>query len=468
MEPGSQTALTVAQSRGNKLALAQLGHALRGISPNCWLRPALGLIICLMFEHWVGTPRLIAWFVLVAVGAAPLAAVTLLFNRRKPQPEEARSWTIAGAAAYALFALSWSSMGFFLWAPGSDLNHLVIMLLLACTVGGNSALVGAFMPFSVVAFATYGSALVLTPLLQGGSIYNGLSALAALFLAYLVLMARQVHRTAANMLSLREDKDDLIAELAAAKAQAETARERAVADNLAKSHFLADMGHDLRTPLNAILGFSEMIFTRTFKDPEKHYEYAELIHGSGQNLLSMINDILDLAKIEAGRFQLREAEIDLGHVIEDAIQTMSAKAEKAGCALTMEVEAGLPPVFADERALRQVLLNLLSNAIKFTPNGGCAMVFACAMPDGAVHFGVADTGVGVPDAIKPHLFENFRHGRREVVSGAKGAGLGLPIVHGLMAIHGGSVSLESTEGEGTRVTAVLPANRARSRLQAAS
>ena len=468
MEPESQPALTAAQLRGNKLVLAQLGHALRGISPNSWLRPALALIICLMFERWITAPRLITWFVLVAVCALPLTAAAVLFKRRTPGPEETQNWTIAATGAYALFALSWSSMGYFLWVPGNDLNHLVVMLLLACTVGGNSALVGAFLPFSVVAFATYGSVLVLTPLLQGGSIYNGLSALAALFLAYLVLMSRQVYRTATNMLSLREDKDDLIAELAAAKVQAEAARERAVADNIAKSHFLADMGHDLRTPLNAILGFSEMIFTRTFKDPEKHYEYAELIHGSGQNLLAMINDILDLAKIEAGRFQLREADIDLARVIEDAIQTMNSKAEAAGCALTMEVEAGLPPVFADERALRQVLLNLLSNAVKFTPKGGCAMVFACAMPDGAVHFGVADTGVGIPQDLQPHLFENFRHGRREVVSGAKGAGLGLPIVHGLMAMHGGSVSLESTEGEGTRVTAVLPAARARARLQAAS
>jgi two-component system cell cycle sensor histidine kinase PleC len=468
MEPASRSALTVAQLRGNKLALAQLGHALRGISPNSWLRPALALIICLMCEHWISVPRLVTWFLLTAIGALPLAVIAMLFQRRQPRPEEARGWTIAATGAYLLFALSWSSMGFFLWAPGNDLNHLVIMLLLACTVGGNSALVGAFMPFSVVAFATYGSALVLTPLLQGGSIYNGLSALAALFLAYLVLMSRQVYRTAANMLNLREDKDDLIAELAEAKAQAEAARERAVADNIAKSHFLADMGHDLRTPLNAILGFSEMIFTRTFKDPERHYEYAELIHGSGQNLLAMINDILDLAKIEAGRFQLREADIDLGRVIEDAIQAMTAKADAAGCALTMEVELGLPPVFADERAMRQVLINLLSNAVKFTPTGGGAMVFACTMPDGAVHFGVADTGVGIPESLQGHLFENFRHGRREVVSGAKGAGLGLPIVQGLMAIHGGSVSLESTEGEGTRVTAVLPATRIRARLQAAS
>src|SRR6202008_453220 len=142
------------------------------------------------------------------------------------------------------------------------------------------------------------------------------------------------------------------------------------AGSLAKSQFLANMSHELRTPLNAILGFSELISARAFSDVEKHYEYAGLIHGSGQHLLTLINDVLDLAKIEAGGFELREADVDLARLIDDAAALMAPRAQTGGCRLEVATARELPLVHADERALKQIVLNLLSNAIKFTPEGG--------------------------------------------------------------------------------------------------
>jgi two-component system cell cycle sensor histidine kinase PleC len=469
MEPGPQTALTAAQARTSALALAQLGQALGRLSADSRLRPLLAAALCLMFAHWVDSVRLAIWYALVLAGVLALIGATALFKKQNPPPQKARAWLIACTGAFVLFALSWSTMGYFLWVPGNSLNHVAVILLLACAMSGDGALAAASTPLSLAAFGCYGAAMVLTPQLQGGPLHTTLTLLTLPFLIYVAFVARQAHRTARNVLELRRDKDNLIAELARAKTQAETAREQAETANLAKAHFLADMGHELRTPLNAILGFSEMIFTRTFTDPEKHYEYAELIHGSGHTLLALINDILDLAKLETGRLQLRESEVDLAAMIEEEIRKIQPKADAEHCALTMEAAEDLPPVFADERALRQVLGNLLANAVKFSAQG-CVMAFAFRAGDGSVHFGVADTGIGIAAADQAHLFEHFGAGRSDIVKGAKGAGLGLPIVHGLVALHGGRVTLDSVEGEGTRVTAILPAARVRPRraVQAAS
>jgi two-component system cell cycle sensor histidine kinase PleC len=231
------------------------------------------------------------------------------------------------------------------------------------------------------------------------------------------------------------------------------------------------MSHELRTPLNAILGFSEMISSRVFAaNPEKHYEYAELIHGSGQHLLTLINDILDLAKIEAGGWTLHETEIDLGAAIGEACTMVRPRAQAAGCKLATDIHAGLPQLYCDERALKQVLLNLLSNAVKFTPRGGRVIAFARNTVDGGLCFGISDTGVGISREDQQRVFQNFGQGRHDIVLADKGTGLGLPIVKGLVEAHGGRVELESSVGEGTTVTVYLPPLRVRRRsaIQAAS
>jgi two-component system cell cycle sensor histidine kinase PleC len=290
-----------------------------------------------------------------------------------------------------------------------------------------------------------------------------------LFVFYLAYMSSQIYRTARDMLLLRNDKSDLILALALAKTESDVARERAEGASRAKSQFLANMSHELRTPLNAILGFSELISSRAFADDlGKHYEYAELIHGSGQHLLTLINDVLDLAKIEAGGFELREAEVDLARLIEETVRLMMPRAQSGGCFLGVDAARGLPLAFADERALKQILLNLLSNAIKFTQAGGWVSAFARVEPDGGIAFGVVDSGIGIASEDQARVFQSFGQGRHDVAITDKGTGLGLPIAQGLAQAHGATIALESATGAGTRVTVHLPRSRVRAKMKAAS
>jgi Amt family ammonium transporter len=212
--------------------------------------------------------------------------------------------------------------------------------------------------------------------------------------------------------------------------------------------------------MNAILGFSELIRNKAFGDAvDKYAEYAGVIHQSGQTLLGLINDMLDLAKIEGGKLSLRESDIDLGHLVTDAVEQHEIQAAEAQVTLSFRLARGLPPLRGDDRALRQILANLISNGLKFTPEGGCVTAFAQNEPDGRVAFGVEDTGVGMTMEEQAHAFERFGRGRHDVTTAARGSGLGLAIVKGFAEAHDADVALESAPGAGTRVTVYLPKDR---------
>jgi two-component system cell cycle sensor histidine kinase PleC len=298
---------------------------------------------------------------------------------------------------------------------------------------------------------------VALPLYEGGPIYNTLALVAFCYMLYMYYLSMQVHNTARSMLELRYDKNDLIAALERSKQESDTARLRAEAASRSKSEFLANMSHELRTPLNAIIGFSEMINSGGFA--HKTGEYSKLIHDSGHHLLTLINDILDLAKIEAGRMTLHEAELDLRVLIADCVTLIAARAQAGWITLHTEIPADCPKLLGDERALKQILLNLVSNAVKFTPPQGKVTVNADLQSDGSFAIAIVDTGMGIAEADQTRVFENFGQGRHDVVTADKGTGLGLPIVKGLVEAHGGRVTLQSAVGEGTRVTITMPATR---------
>lgn len=227
----------------------------------------------------------------------------------------------------------------------------------------------------------------------------------------------------------------------------------------AKSEFLAKMSHELRTPLNAINGFSEILMSGLIEG--RTGEYAGLIHRSGTLLLSLINDILDLSKIDAGKLELNEHDVDLEGVIEDCLALLKPKAQAGQVKLSLRLTPDLPKLWADERALRQVLLNLLSNAIKFTKAGGRVSIEAGVVDDGELSISVTDTGVGIAEEDQQRVFESFGQAQHDVAPEVQGTGLGLPIVQGLVEAHGGRVILDSTLHVGTRVTALFPAARVR-------
>ncbi|MBV9330064.1 MAG: HAMP domain-containing histidine kinase, partial [Alphaproteobacteria bacterium] len=184
-------------------------------------------------------------------------------------------------------------------------------------------------------------------------------------------------------------------------------------------------------------------------------------HGSGRHLLNLINDILDLAKIEAGSFILKDAELDLGSVIGDELALVGDQAQAAGVKLESRVDPAIPLVMADERAIRQIIKCLLSNAFRFTPSGGEITGFAERAEGHALAFGIADTGTGISEHDQATIFENFGQGRHDVATADRGVGLGLAIVKGLVEAHGGQIALQSTLGKGTRVKVFLPLARRR-------
>src|SRR6201996_6189673 len=449
-----------ARMRDQRLALDQLGLSLRNLRPNSFLMPSLAAVICIMFSKWAPLTRLLEWLGLITLASVPLAVVSFRFREVEASLKDARERIVITAGLYFLFSLSWALMAYFLWIPGNDLAQLIVIMLLACTLAGNSALVGACLPLLATCLVVYGAAIVLAALHVGGLIFNGIAVLAILYCGYIAYMAYQIHQTARSMLLLRYEKNDLISELASAKQESDAARDQALAANRAKSQFLANMSHELRTPMNAILGFSEMITSRVFDArPEKHYEYAGLIHNSGDHLLTLINDILDLAKIESGNWTLYETDVSLSALIADVCSMLGPRAAAAGSTLKSEIDPRLPHIRCDERAIKQVLLNLVSNAVKFTPQGGQIAVFAQYLTGGNVCFGVRDNGMGIAREDQARVFENFGQGRHDVATIDKGTGLGLPIVKGLVEAHGGLIALESELGEGTRVTITLPADR---------
>ncbi len=235
------------------------------------------------------------------------------------------------------------------------------------------------------------------------------------------------------------------------------ARDLSEEANRAKSRFLANMSHELRTPLNAIIGFSEVMTHEMFGPlgSTRYLEYSRLVHESGNHLLELINGILDMSKIEAGKFELSEEVFDLSAAAEAAVRFVKLPAERAGVALKTSIAPSANFIFADKRAVKQIIVNLLSNGVKFTPKGGSVTISAVA-DAASIEISVSDTGVGIPEKDLERLGKPFEQVEGEHVRKKEGTGLGLSLVKGLAAMHGGDARIESVLGEGTIVYVRLP------------
>ena len=283
---------------------------------------------------------------------------------------------------------------------------------------------------------------------------------------YFLLLAHRLYSSALATLQARAEKDMLIGELEQAKAISDEARNRAEAANISKSRFLAQMSHELRTPLNAILGFSEVMKGEVFgaHAVPAYKDYSNDIHTSGQHLLGLINEILDLSRIEAGRYELNEEAVPLVDVVQDCHHLLKLRAKNRGITIHESFEQDLPRVWADERAIRQICLNLLSNAIKFTPQGGEIWIKVGWTASGGQYFSVKDTGPGIPEDEIPVVLASFGQGSNAIKSAEQGAGLGLPIAKSLVDLHGGTFTLKSKLRVGTEVIIALPPERVMSAL----
>ena len=245
-------------------------------------------------------------------------------------------------------------------------------------------------------------------------------------------------------------------------------KERAELANRSKSEFLANMSHELRTPLNAIIGFSEILENELMGPlgAECYKEYAGNIKESGAHLLDIINDILDLSKIEAGKDLLLDEIIDLSRTIRSCMRLIGMRAENAKVTLIDQVSPTLPPMQADERKMKQILINLLSNAVKFTPEGGTVTLFAARAENGGIEIVVSDTGIGIAAEDIPKALLPFKQIDNSLSRKFNGTGLGLPLAENFTRMHGGTLTLESRVGEGTRVVLKFPASRVASQAAA--
>ncbi len=268
-----------------------------------------------------------------------------------------------------------------------------------------NAVIGNLVPTTLAIFA------VLRPAHFGDATFY-LTALACGMQIYFLVLANKLYQTTLNSLLFQAEKDQLITELEQARINSDLARRRSEEANLAKSRFLATMSHELRTPLNAILGFSEVMKGELFgtHNVPAYKEYSNDIHSSGEHLLMLINEILDLSRVEAGRYELREESISLANIVEDCRHLLTLRAKKRNITVTEAFEPQLPRMWADERAVRQVALNLLSNAIKFTPQGGAITIKVGWTAAGGQYFSVRDTGPGIPEDEIPVVMSSFGRG----------------------------------------------------------
>ena len=238
------------------------------------------------------------------------------------------------------------------------------------------------------------------------------------------------------------------------------AKDAAEFANRAKSEFLANMSHELRTPLNAVIGFSELLMSKHVGEVNsKQEEYLSDIRGSGRHLLSLINDILDLSKIEAGKVDLHEENFAPEEVSEIAARLVKERVREARLSLSVDVQRSLPELRADKRMLKQILLNLLSNSIKFTEPGGNVSLTVRVADGGGMAFKVADTGIGMTEIEIETAMSVFGQVEGSLSRSHDGTGLGLPLVKSLAELHGGSMRIDSTPGQGTAVHVWFPPSR---------
>src|SRR6185437_3965354 len=414
---------------------------------------------------WTGAVAAGTWTASVLVIHAVMVTKCRQFLDLPMSEVVARKWRVRFIALDLFYGLAWM---FILINPvGVDESSSTFMLFVMLLVVAVSSMLASSLPMAAFAATFPVTAAIALHFALLGTLRDYILAIMALTAqGYFAALAYRLYSTTLATLHARAEKDALIGELEQAKAISDEARRRAEAANIAKSRFLAQMSHELRTPLNAILGFSEVMKTEVFgaHAVPAYREYSSDIHNSGVHLLGLINEILDLSRIEAGRYELNEESISLAGIVEDCHHLLKLRGANRGITIHEMFEVDLPRLWADERAVRQICLNLLSNAIKFTPQGGEIWLRVGWTASGGQYMSVKDTGPGIPEEEIPVVLASFGQGSNSIKSAEQGAGLGLPIAKNLIDLHGGTFTLKSKLRIGTEVIVTFPPERVMSAL----
>ncbi len=432
----------------------------RAKTSSCIILSAYTLMVAASLTVWAAAVFAILWGS-VSVSALVLGALVAQRFNADANEENADRWRHRFIALELFQSIVWSSVFVIALTAYSDLLQYFLIVALLIYSGASSILASSV---RAAIYASLGPVLVAIGAIAFISTDVGALMLAALSIFAVIfhlVLALRTHETALATMGLGAEKDTLFGALEEANAKHDEARRRAEEANLAKSRFLATMSHELRTPLNAILGFSEVMKSELFGPHavDQYKEYSNDIHASGQHLLNIINEILDLSRIEAGRYELHEEAVDLAATVDDCRHMLDLRARGKSITVRSTLESGLPRLWADERAIRQITINLLANAIKFTPQGGEVMVKVGWTASGGQYIAIRDTGPGIPEEEIPTVLETFGRGSMAIKTAEQGTGLGLPIVKGLIDLHGGQFDLRSKLREGTEVIVIFPPGR---------
>ncbi|PSC05763.1 two-component sensor histidine kinase [Alsobacter soli] len=410
---------------------------------------------------WISPPLIVLWLALITTALSVGFLMVTRFRKAAPEEALAPAWRLRFTVADLIQGGAWAVLLVGLYRTDSS-SAQTFLLFLSLLITAVIAMLAANLPSAVFAGIGPLTVAILASLARNNSIeWITMAAVAMGGQLYFVILSNRLYSSTVATLEFRAEKDALIAELEQAKANSDEARRRAEEANIAKSHFLATMSHELRTPLNAIMGFSEVMKGELFGQHQvpAYREYSNDIYNSGKLLLDIINEILDLSRIEAGRYELKEEAVSLAHVVEDCRHMLQMRAKNRSISIREMIEPRLPKLWADERAIRQVALNLLSNAIKFTPSGGDVTIKVGWTSSGGQYLSVKDTGPGIPEEEIPIVLQSFGRGSLAIKTAEQGTGLGLPIVKGLMDMHGGQLILNSKLREGTEVIITFPPSR---------
>jgi two-component system cell cycle sensor histidine kinase PleC len=423
--------------------------------------PLLILLTSAAALIWIDAKSVIVWAAVALAAHVVVLAMCRHFVNLPPSSISIPLWGQRFLAAEFGYGLAWAAILILTHRiQGTDVDVFqfattLIVVAVGSMLAANmrSAAVAGTVPIVTAFVVLFGS--------RGDVLHVTLALMAAGAELFFLYLAGRMYMATLAILESRAEKDLLIAELGTAKAISDESRRRAEEANLAKSRFLATMSHELRTPLNAILGFSEVMKNEVIGpiDNPTYKEYATDIHASGRHLLNLINEILDLSRIEAGRYELQEESICLSDIVDQCCHMIQLKAHNKGITVKQHVEPRMPRLWADERAVRQIVLNLLSNALKFTQRGGEIEVKVGWTAGGGQYVSVRDNGPGIPEEEIPVVLSSFGQGSIAIKSAEQGTGLGLPIVQALVHMHEGTFDLKSKLREGTEAIAAFPRSR---------
>ena len=442
---------------GQRLHAFQISLSVEAIRDTALSSPLWAIIMVALFGGILpdlgntSFARSWPWIALCSVVAITVFVLSrIIKSKARVNGLEGSYWRPLVIAAYFLVAATWSLVSLIFWQPGNIANHCFLLLVAIAAV--SLFLTSRSGQFVMVIAATLPNlGMVWAQFLRQELWFDTvLAVVLPIWAIQLHLDSWRACRTVAVAHRTRLEMEALVTELA-------FARDEAARANKAKSLFLANMSHELRTPLNAILGFSEVIMRRSLgKNADDRYsEYAGDILRSGRHLLGLINDVLEIAKIEAGKLELDRQWLDANAIMGDCASIFAERAQANGVTLKSEATPEDLRIFADERAFRQMAINLLSNAVKYTPEGGRIEAAVCAH-QGGIGLSVRDTGCGIPEDQLARMFQPFEQLDNRYGRANGGTGLGLTLVRALSELHGGHCRIESEVAKGTYVMVFLP------------